>query len=197
MEQENAEAVDSGRNYFKVDPDRHNKNKLEKLSRLNINPYTGHPILVERHVRRVSTKFEPPKRRSEVWTLEQIRTFLEKFFVYPRRNFMRIAEFFPFKDHKDVTSLYYALKKHLNLSQKEKEVRDCIGNKLHFIHRLVEEVYTAFFKGLEKLSTSSSQDSDSFTGYHQSFTLQQIMDHIGKLNPARASAPVYVEKPSN
>lgn len=154
------------------------------MSRYNINPYTGYPIVVERHVRRVSEKFEPPQRRSEVWTLEQLRTFLEKFFVYPRRNFVRIAEFFSFKDHKDVTSLYYAVKKHLNLSQKEKEVRDFIGNKLHLIHSIVEEIYSKFLKGLEK-SNNSSEDGDHLCGYHQSFTLSEIMDHIGKLNPAR------------
>ena len=28
-------------NYFKVDPLRHTKNKLDKLSRLSVNPYTG------------------------------------------------------------------------------------------------------------------------------------------------------------
>ena len=46
-------------NYFKVDPNRHSKNKLEKLSKLSINPYTGQIIQKELHVRTVSQTIDP------------------------------------------------------------------------------------------------------------------------------------------
>lgn len=103
---------------FRVDPERHNKNKLDKLSRISFNIYTEQPIMVERHVKQVPHSHEL-HRKVAVWTLEQLRVFLEKFFVY-RRDFERIAEFFPYKTPKDMVALYYGIKKHLGLSAKEK-----------------------------------------------------------------------------
>jgi len=72
---------------------------------------------VERFVRRVQPLNEP-FRRCDAWTVEQIRIYLEKFFIY-RRDFGRMAEFFPLKTTKEMIDLYYAIKKHINLSAKE------------------------------------------------------------------------------
>ena len=84
-------------------------------------------IEIERHVKQVAPDYEPV-RRSEVWTVEQLRLYFEKFFVY-RRDFVRISDFFPYKSPKDMVSLYYSVKKHFNLSAKEKVVRECYDNK--------------------------------------------------------------------
>lgn len=123
----NAQSLQQCQTFFRVDPERHTKNKLDKLSRVSYNVYTGQPIYIEKYVKQVPQVVEYC-RRSEVWTLEQIRLFLEKFFIY-RRDFVRIAEFFAYKTPKDMVSLYYAIKKHLSLSEKEKEIRDYCGIK--------------------------------------------------------------------
>jgi hypothetical protein len=84
--------------YFRVDPERHEKNKLDKLSRYSVNPYTGQPIIVERNVKQVSkpdlsekriSHIEKSRRRDPTWTREDLRIYLEKFFIY-RRDFVRI-----------------------------------------------------------------------------------------------------------
>lgn len=114
--------------------------------------------------------------RAEVWTLDQIRTFLEKFFVY-RRDFERISEFFPHKTAKDMVSFYYGIKKHLNLSQKEKDLKDdSIGDKKHYINKVVEEMYEKWFKPLETAKLDFSMPVTPDLGYHQSFTEKEIYD---------------------
>ena len=65
---------------------------------------------MERHVKLIPAESEAG--RTEVWTIEQLRTFLEKFFIY-KRDFVRIADFFAYKGPKDMVSLYYGVKKHL------------------------------------------------------------------------------------
>ena len=171
----------SGQCFYRVDPDRHRKNKLDKLSRIPFNVYTGLHSFIERPVKQVAHMVEAV-HTSEVWTLEQLRIFLEKFFIY-KRDFMRIADFFPFKTPKDMVSLYYAIKKHLGLSEREKEIRDFVGNKYHFINEIVETAFNTFFKSLDENEHSYME------GYHQSLSLQHIMVHLGKLNAARDSAP--------
>ena len=94
-----------------------------------MNPYTGQVILKDLHVRTVSQTIDPTItiRRSDRWSLIDIKTFLEKFFVY-KRDFVRICEFLPYKIVKDIINFYYAIKKYLDLSKHEKSVRECLGN---------------------------------------------------------------------
>ena len=58
MTAQTTEIQSSVQNFFRVDPDRHRKNKLDKLSRLPYNVYTAKPIVVERNVRQVPSNAE-------------------------------------------------------------------------------------------------------------------------------------------
>lgn len=65
-----------------------------------------------------------------------------------------------------MVSFYYGIKKHLNLSQKEKELRnDGIGDKKHVINKIVEDTYDKWFKPLETTKLGSSVTTD-LLGYH-------------------------------
>ena len=119
----------------------------------------------ELHVRSVSQSIDPTvtQRRSERWSLHDIKTFLEKFLIY-KRDFVRIAEFLPYKKVKDLVNFYYACKKYLKLSSREKEVRECLGNQLTLIHEIVEKVYEDFFSTL-KQPRKDLHFEDTYQGY--------------------------------
>ena len=110
-----------------------------------------------------------PFRRVDAWTPEQIRQFLEKFFIY-RRDFPRIAQFFPHKTSKEMIDLYYAIKKFLGLSSKEKQLREVLSDEhLKLIHTIVDELYSKYFESMTK------NVAPQYQGNHCAFTIKQII----------------------
>ena len=80
-------------------------------------------------------------RRRECWSLDDIRTFLEKFFIY-KRDFAKICEFLPYKLVKDAVNFWYTIKKHLGLSQHEKLIREeAQEDQLKCIHKTVDRCF--------------------------------------------------------
>jgi len=119
-----------------------------------MNIYTGQPIIRDLFVRQ-STMMDCRKRCR--WSVEDITTFFEKFFIY-KRNFKRIAEFLLQKTFKDVIDFFYLVKKHCKLSKLEKEIQECVGNKLHTIHSIVEKLVTEKFNLKSTLSFKCSEN---------------------------------------
>jgi len=109
---------------FIVDPFRYEKNRLDFIPPMTINNYLGKPVMIET-VRK--PLFGPVK--STCWTVDDLRVFLEKYFVY-QRDFKRIAEFLPGKTCKDAVDLFFMIKKSCNLKLIEKEIIECVGSKI-------------------------------------------------------------------
>lgn len=55
---------------------------------------------------------------SAVWTEEEERIFVEKFLIYSKNNFSRIASFLPYKNTCDCVQFYYRNKRRLKLKQR-------------------------------------------------------------------------------
>ena len=95
-----------------MDPLRYDKNAITQVPGLNYNIYTGSITEIQRFESR-----QPPLKQ-KCWSYSDLRTYLEKFFIY-MRDFPRIAEFLPFKQCKDCIDLFYMIKKACKLSDVE------------------------------------------------------------------------------
>lgn len=133
---------------FKVDPLRYDKNKLDFLPPMQINKYLGLPIRIETVRKQL---FGPV--RSACWTPDDLRVFLEKYFVY-QRDFKRITEFLPVKTCKDAVDLFYMIKKSCNLKMIEKELDECVGSKIQLIYAKVSYLISEVFKIVDDGSIS-------------------------------------------
>lgn len=167
--------------FYKLDPERYAKNGVDKLSEPSINIYTGKPIVVERHVREIYGKsvnetLAEGGREDCRWTLEEIRTFFEKVFVY-KRDFGRIAQFIPMKTYKDVTNFFFATKKLVELKKHEVALRECVTSKLAMIHRTAASILDIHFNSLENTRLPLVQSS-AFDSNFQGFSLRTIMLHL-------------------
>jgi hypothetical protein len=122
-----------GREYFNVNPRRYSINKAHHLPPLIFNPYTSSPISRHLHCRHITPThflktFELQGKRDR-WTTEDVRIFLEKFFIYGC-EFRRIADFLPEKSTEDLVGFYYLIKKHVGLTKNYITVKESVGNKL-------------------------------------------------------------------
>lgn len=54
--------------------------------------------------------------------MSDLKIFFEKYFIYDRSEFQRIASFIPQKTTKDVVDLFYTIKKRINLNHYKKLV---------------------------------------------------------------------------
>lgn len=111
---------------FTVDPNRYDKNRIDSIPKVRVNPYTGQAIIHEISTRQAKC---PLARREAIWSYQDLRMYLEKFFVY-QRDFKRIAEFLALKQCKDCIDLWYMIKKVCRLSEIEKDLLAFVGNKL-------------------------------------------------------------------
>lgn len=59
------------------------------------------------------------KVRSATWSQEDLKIYLEKYFIY-QRDFKRITEFLPQKTSKDSIDLFYMIKKFCKFAEVEK-----------------------------------------------------------------------------
>ena len=87
-------------------------------------------------------------REGTRWTLDEIRLFLEKVFIY-KRDFQRIAQFIPMKTYKDITNFFFSVKKHIALKKHEIAIKECLSNKLSTIHIESAKIMEFYFNHLE------------------------------------------------
>jgi len=131
--------------------------------------------------------FDKSGREDCRWSLEEIRIFLEKVFIY-KRDFSRIASFIPMKTFKDVTNFFFAVKKHIELKKHEHALKECLNNKLGLIHRTSASIMENHFNSLES-TKHPLVASAAFDQYFQGFSLRDIMTHLSALSQSRQLAP--------
>lgn len=102
--------------------------------------------------------------------------FLEKLLVY-KRDFCRIAEFIPLKTFKDVTNLFFAVKKHIGLKEHEHSLKECLSDKLTLIHKITCQIMETYFAPMEKAKPPLLA-SVAFDQYFRGFTLREIKDYL-------------------
>jgi hypothetical protein len=111
--------------YFLVNKDRYEVNKVERLPKPSIDIYSELKIVSKEgtclQVRDPITHDGLSKMKR--WSLTDLKTFFEKYFIYDRSEFQRIASFLPNKTTKDVVDLFYTLKKRIDLNKYKKEVK--------------------------------------------------------------------------
>jgi hypothetical protein len=54
------------------------------------------------------------------------------------------------KTFKDVTNLFFAVKKHIDLKKHEHSLKECLSNKLAMIHRAAASIIDSFFAPMEQ-----------------------------------------------
>jgi hypothetical protein len=111
--------------YFLVNKDRYEVNKVDRLPRPSIDIYSELKIVSKEgscfQIRDPITQDSLSKMKR--WSLTDLKTFFEKYFIYDRSEFQRIASFLPNKTTKDVVDLFYTLKKRIDLNKYKKEVK--------------------------------------------------------------------------
>jgi len=54
------------------------------------------------------------------------------------------------KNFKDVTNLFFAVKKHIELKKHEHSLKECLSNKLTMIHRAAQSIIDTYFAPMEQ-----------------------------------------------
>jgi hypothetical protein len=53
------------------------------------------------------------------------------------------------KTFKDVTNLFFGVKKHIDLKKHEHNLKECLSNKLAMIHKIAAGIIDEFFAPME------------------------------------------------
>ncbi|BAM42033.1 silencing mediator for retinoid and thyroid hormone receptor [Theileria orientalis strain Shintoku] len=77
-------------------------------------------------------------RVAQVWSMAEVKTFVEKYLMYPK-NFSKIAQFLENKKCGDCVEFYYRFKYRLKLKQRVEELRTRIRSKIDMTKNLKRE----------------------------------------------------------
>ncbi|UKK02745.2 silencing mediator for retinoid and thyroid hormone receptor [Theileria orientalis] len=129
-------------------------------------------------------------RVSQVWSMSEVKTFVEKYLMYPK-NFSKIAQFLENKKCGDCVEFYYRFKYRLKLKQRVQELRTRIRSKFDMTKNLKREasIMSSLDSIMEDCNTEIVKDFNS----RNKLSFNSVSDYLLRCGSLDSTQEYYVQ----
>ncbi|UKJ89752.2 silencing mediator for retinoid and thyroid hormone receptor [Theileria orientalis] len=129
-------------------------------------------------------------RVSQVWSLSEVKTFIEKYLMYPK-NFSKIAQFLENKKCGDCVEFYYRFKYRLKLKQRVQELRTKIRTKFDMTKNLKREA--SIMSSLNNIMEDCNTDIVKEFNRRNKISFNSFSDYLMRCGSLDSSQEYHME----